>query len=356
MPSTEPPRPVQTRWEHGGFFEFPKDQAHRRSTPWGRSILYRTGTDALRGLLSTADQRGWRRLLVPTYYCQGVIEALRPLIQVDYFDDGPTRSRVDVDLDEGDVVLAVEYFGAPHHVVTQGGSIVVDRSHDPLARWDYDQPPEFAIASLRKTLPVPDGGALWSPAGRMLPQAQRLTAHHIDTASDMLQAMQLRRAYLDGEKIDKPAYLALKASAERRLFEGEPSRISDISSHLLEHLPIEQMRPRRDENRATFLELWPEDHPWLTLFDTPAFIILLAATPELRDALRSEVIAADVYPAVLWDLTPAPAVDEEDRFSRTMLAFHTDVRYGPHDMTNLVDRILRASARVDASDVGKPPR
>src|SRR5690625_5275017 len=96
MTSTEPPLPVERPWEQGGFFEFPKNHDHQRPSRWSGSILYRTGTDALRGLLSMAQQRGWRRLYVPTYYCQGVTGALRPFIEIEYFDDGPTGSRLDL--------------------------------------------------------------------------------------------------------------------------------------------------------------------------------------------------------------------------------------------------------------------
>jgi hypothetical protein len=40
--------------------------------------------------------------------------------------------------------------------------LVEDHSHDPFSPWAVGSSADYAFCSLRKTLPVPDGGLLWS--------------------------------------------------------------------------------------------------------------------------------------------------------------------------------------------------
>ncbi len=90
--------------------------------------------------------------------------------------------------------IAVEYFGLRSGLRVHGGDVLLDRSHDPGATHVYDRQPDFCFASLRKTLPVPDGGAVWSVLGRELPPEGITTAVHAHAFLEMLTGMAMKAA------------------------------------------------------------------------------------------------------------------------------------------------------------------
>ena len=65
----------------------------------------------------------------------------------------------------GDAVLAVNFFGAgtgtgwADQRAAADWLLVEDHSHDPFSPWAVGSNADFAFSSLRKTLPVPDGGS-----------------------------------------------------------------------------------------------------------------------------------------------------------------------------------------------------
>jgi hypothetical protein len=343
------------RWEHGGFFQLALPPGAPSWPHTGASVFYRSATDALRDLLDHAPGSPWARLHLPTYYCHDVTDVVRRTTEVSFYDDGPTREGVTLELEDDEVAVVVEYFGASHHVTARGGTLILDRTHDPFASWAYERVPDYAIASLRKTLPLPDGGMLWSPRGSPLPRAPGLTGQHRHHVVGELTAMALRSAFLAGADLDKQAYLSLHAAAEEQLGEGAISGMSDLSDGLLRMLPVAAMRTQRSANLAWFRERWTSPQPWLRAFDTPSYVILLTDGNARRDALRSALIARDVYPAVLWELRDVPAAPSERGFAERMLACHADFRYDAADMERFVAVLAAASADLDRPDPTREP-
>jgi len=85
--------PHLDRWELGSEFNWlPYPPTNSETAPWRKACrLYGTGRDALRALLLWgSDSHGWRRVLVPSYFCQDVIESLLSFgIEVSIYPDGP---------------------------------------------------------------------------------------------------------------------------------------------------------------------------------------------------------------------------------------------------------------------------
>src|ERR671922_295368 len=71
--------------------------------------------------------------------------------------------------------------------------VVEDHSHDPFSPWALGSEASYAFSSLRKTLPIPDGGILWSPRGLDLPPQPRGSA---DGSELKLAAMLVKGRYL----------------------------------------------------------------------------------------------------------------------------------------------------------------
>lgn len=103
------------------------------------SNLYASGRQAL---LDLAIARGWKRLWVPTYFCEESLECIfRAGIELCYYTITP-RSNPDkilslIDARDGDGLLIVNYFGLfdIHHVADVQCEIVEDHTHNLIGEW-----------------------------------------------------------------------------------------------------------------------------------------------------------------------------------------------------------------------------
>jgi hypothetical protein len=335
---------MSTRWEHGSDFHL-EQRTGELDAPWTEHphTLWGSGRDAMRGLLAWGrEHHGWQRVWVPSFYCQKVVAALaRELPVVSYVDSPEHPLRARLDADAHDVVIAVNLHGTrtSSGIVTRG-TVVEDHTHDPFGTWARESDAPWAVASLRKTLPLPDGGVLWSPRGEHGPAVRPLTDVHARAAADRLAGMVLKHDHLEGRDIDKSAFRACLVAGERAMASGVLSGISAFSAARLPTLPTAEWHAQRQQNIAAFADA----------FGSPSRVRLLpssfAATlvfdrPEHAAWVRESLIAARVYPAVLWSLA-SPVVDvpaEHRELSRRILTLHCDHRYTTADMHRVADTV-----------------
>lgn len=356
------------RWEHGSEFHAP---AYRTGNPgehpWeGQGRLYGSARAALRALLAHgAANLGWRRLHLPSYFCQDVVSAFKiPSIETRTYFAGPAGDERPTDLDAlgyGDVLLVVNFFGlrncAPYATAREiDVQVIEDHTHDPWSDWAATSRADWCVASLRKTLPIPDGAVLWSPAGLPLPAPPVLTEEHARTALDKWAGMGLKALYLAGAPVDKDAFRQMLTSAEERFGAGEPSALSPLAAALLPTLPIAALRKERSANfqvlsaaieGAAGIEVLHPRGSSACPFST----VLCFDSAERREFVRTRLIGACVYPAVLWQLDRpvlGPIPDEHLQFSQRMLSVHCDARYGEEDMCHVASLLRRFSGEFDA--------
>ena len=338
------------RWEHGSDLHLSRETGGLEA-PWtaGGATLWGSGRDALRALQRFGrKEEGWRRVLVPNFFCGEVVSALARELPVAFYGDapdGPLPARVDAE--RGDVLLVVNTFGGRDPSRVQTGAVVVeDHTHDPLSPWAFGTRADYAVASLRKTLPLPDGGVLWSPTGAPLPPEAVPTLAHRRAAGDRLLAMALKRAYLAGGSVEKGAFRARAVAGERAIGRGEISGITAASRARLPTLPGARWRERRARNLGAFrAALGPL--PGVRLLDAPFAATLLFDDPILRERVRSALLAASVYPAVLWPLEAgegAALPRDHVHLSRRLLSLHCDYRYDVDDMERVARMVRAASA------------
>lgn len=335
---------IDARWEQGSDFHWVdldapgSDDEDRRWLGALASIAHASGRGALRALV---EHGGWPRVWLPSYLCSELVAAVGERVRFYADDPGQAEGSAPADAVPGDAVVRINYFGLrrPHSAAdlrARGLCVIDDHTHDPCGPWARDSDADYCLASLRKSLPLPDGALSWSPIGHPLPAAPVPN----DAAAAKLPAMLLKALYLQGHPISKPRFRALAIAGEGRLAELADVGMSTVSTELLRCLPISRLRARRRENFRAFAErLDTRDVELLRPADpslAPFACVLRFANTDARERARASLIDARIYPAVLWPLDELP--DHAARFpdasalAERLLALHCDARYSAEDM------------------------
>jgi hypothetical protein len=272
-----------------------------------RFELFATGCGALSTLLRQLAP--WGRLHVPSFFCLGVAEALSAYVPITWYrhlPDGAGPRLETLHARPGDVVLAQNLFGHDHQEpwdawmrAHAGVTVVEDHSHDPFSDWARASTAPYAMASLRKTLPLPDGGLLWSPQGLDLP---RPTGPESPGAHLKLAAMLLKQAWLDGRAVPKDDFRALQHQGEQALL-GSAGPASTLTTTLLPLLDLAGLRALATRNAHALIAAVGEGSPdWrlLTGGPHPFRVQVLCASAPARDALLAHLADHGIFAPVHW--------------------------------------------------------
>jgi len=314
---------MSAAWEHGSDFHWVDAAGHSPSAaPWpGRG--FGNGRQAL---VAALRHLGASRVWVPDYYCLDVSHAvLDDGFEVRSYEHCPGREPNPFATEAGDVIVAVDFFGwgVPQLEVPPGVTVLEDRTHR------LRQDGQNWFASLRKTLPVPDGGWLML-AGQIDAAPRRL--EHVEAANHRLTGMLLKREYLAGRMPDKAAFREDSLAGERA-FSAQPSQPLALSVTVATGYDWTSWDERRRRNWDAFADNYA-GAPTLCGDSNSTFVVLKCPDNSTREALRAHLVSERIYPAVLWSLQGSRlSVSAEARdFSETMLALHCDGRYAPAEM------------------------
>lgn len=334
------------RWEYGGEFDWPQfpKQVQDPSLPSG-AVLFGSGRDAIRAVLEHGiTAHGWNRCFVPHYYCGDVLPAIKASgLRVAWYEDLPTRSSIlgVPDLSQRDVILLVNYFGlrgpaACSAVASSTIYTIEDHSHDLWGEWCRTSHAHYCIASLRKTLPLPGGGAAWSPRGCSLPPVPQLSVDRERATGHKLQAMLLKTLYISGHAVEKQCFRELQAAGEAAIGSGELSGTTTLVEAMLHLMPGKTWRRRRCENHELLAQA-VADLPSITILrpdpesDTCSLgLVMVFDDPVKRESVRQELIAKSVYSTVLWPIPRECPLDRclsAGELARRILLVPCDHRY-----------------------------
>ncbi|WP_436529137.1 hypothetical protein [Actinoplanes sp. HUAS TT8] len=276
-----------------------------------RRELFATGCGALRAALRLLPPGG--RLHVPSYFCMGVAEALaqdRPVAFYRQLPDGRGPRWETLRIRAGDVVLAQNLFGGDEQPpwnawirAHPGIPVIEDHSHDPFSIWAKNSIAAYVVSSLRKTLPLPDGGLLWSPTGRELPAPE---GPESPGAGQKLAAMLLKAGWLDGQPVPKETFRALQRRGEGELL-GSAGPASTVTRAVLPMLDVAGIRALSSRNAFALRDalLARTGNAGILGFhgseDVAPFRIqiVLPSTVE-RDGLLETLAANRIYAPVHW--------------------------------------------------------
>ena len=338
--------------------EFGSDFHYIDTYTSGRAHL----TDVYRGATLLADGRqcivalirqyGWKRIWMPDYFCYEVIDTIKEQtgIKVKFYEDSPLHEGQveNLPFKEGDVLLRMNFFGLREQRDNRKITcpVIEDHTHDPFGHWALYSDADWCISSIRKILPLPEGGMMWSPKGHNLDINLIASEENEKIAAIRLEGMEMKAAYLEGETVSKDDFRKKYTETEEWFDHSEPTLIDDRSKEFVsKQLDINLWQGAKRKNWVLLKSLVksdvckmlePEDDS-CTMFS----LVLYFDTKEIRDSVRKRLIESCVYPAILW-VVPDGASEAARDFSERMLSVHCDGRYKEEDIKKLASILNKA--------------
>ncbi len=286
------------------------------------------------------------RFWAPDYLCHSVGDAAARLgIPVEAYSDRPAMLKSDFPTPgDRDLVLIVHYFGLVNRAALAWLAGHAER------RWlvleDCVQAPysagageagDYAIISLRKWWPTPDGAALYS--------RQTLAAVDLANADEAFVSRRLAAQLLRAAGGSDATFLGWIRDAEALLGSSPPRHCSWIAEGLLGGGDLGAARARRRDNWFA-LERGVAAHAIMGL--APLFATLapdevplaypIRITGGRRDDLRSWLAGKGIYCPIHWSL-PESASAAAQHLAAEILSLPIDQRYGAGDMDAILECI-----------------
>jgi hypothetical protein len=297
-------------------------------------------------LLALVDWRKKRpasgRAWVPSYICESVINAVGAAgYDIAWYDDRPGEEPLDGFAPaRDDIVIVVHYFGFPNALLSEllerraetSYGIVEDCVQAPYTQ-GVGVEGDYAISSLRKWWPAPDGAAV---------HAKQEMSFSLAETDEEFVSTRLAAKLLRGAGQCESKYLSWVEQSEKSL-KPIPRKVSWLSSQLLEAVPKVAACARRRSNWSTLSEGLEAIGGLKPLFlDLPDHVVPLAfpitIEGRLRDQLRDHFRKQRIFCPVHWPFM-AGWPDKSRRLSEDILSLPIDQRYDEADM----ERILRVA-------------
>lgn len=332
--------------EWGSDFHYVTDNSIRNPNDedlfFQDAALFFSGRSALLALLKFGiSEKKWKKVYVPSYYCQEVYGFLENngIVLEKYSCNPVTKSAFSTveDLSEHAIIL-VNYFGfklpsdALKHITK-----IADITHDITVA--NTNGADYIFGSLRKELPVPVGGFV-KPAGDL--NVPDYTAEAEEVALEKLSGMMLKKKYLEGTFEHKSVFRALLSEAETSFeHSGTHGALPALAEAYIKGMKVSEIKKAKKNNLA-FIKTKIKASQYFDISGTANHdefgLVLLFRKPEIRNAFRQHLIKHAVYPVVLW---PGQHSEEDRRFENTLLMIHCDFRYSEEDMEYIAKIINR---------------
>lgn len=304
-----------------------------------------SGRSALYALLKQGIKNsGWTKVYIPSYYCQDVIENLSELnIQVIVFQSNPNNLILDYDFFEDvntSVFINVNYFGVLDFNVQVFKNIIVvdDLTHNIFAI--KNSTACYVFASLRKQLPVPLGGVLYSPNKFELPLGED-NSQADQAAEHKALGMFLKTEYLHNRFPNKDVFRSYYIMAEEQLTAlYKDYKLPVLAENILKVLNVERILRMKESNLKFALNHLKEYSNYIFSLDLNSLGLLLFFNSNLqRDFVRARLIEYKIYSSILW---PNQKTNEDIIYQNRFLFLHTDYRYTEEDII-YITTILKQS-------------
>jgi hypothetical protein len=281
---------------------------------------------------------------LPSYLCGVVIDAFVASGSCLHFysvcedlqisDDGWVAK-----VQTGDMVVFIDYFGFnawnPYgKQAKERGAWVVEDACQAMLNYRFSEYADYVIASPRKFIGVPDGGILFAQYGAALPSVH-LPPPPPEWWLDALKASQLR-AEFDRHGGDRQWFELFRTTDPNG--PTEPSRMSELSSLLLDHaIDYDGIATSRRRNFSQLSAALPEFAMFRELSDD-AVPLGFPVRVLNRDHVRRGLFECEIYPPVHWPILHI--VPEEfqasHRLAQNILTLPCDQRCSSEEIERLI--------------------
>lgn len=345
-------------WQVGSDFHAPDDSilgawATDELPPWagaGETVTY---VESGRQALTLVSRELWRRgrtdIWIPSYFCDSMLEPFtRGGWNVHFVDVSfglELQPPLLIPRPEASALLSLSYFGVPESSEwleglarwkKQGAVIISDETHRVLSRGL--KLADIRIASLRKMLPLPDGGTVVG-----LGHGNTLI-HECGVSPSELRwrAMTAKKAWLDGSGHPefRLGFQRAEREAEGRL---KPRPMSALAARLIGSFNWAEIIRRRTTNAALIAGRLASS-VYRPVDFRPALPLshLLITGPDLT-SLRAHLSSNRIFCPVHW---PRPkSVAESQGWPDQYLSVPIDQRYTEDDMERVAHAILDFNPR-----------
>jgi len=363
--------------EIGSDFHLPDRSAISAGSGAGRVLLSKgvvlcaSGRDALHAAILSLRLTPSDEVLLPSYLCEDVmIPFVERGVRVIFYG---VSSCLEADWEDirrkvcprTKALLLIHYFGfSQSSTITFMSqtypeiSLIEDCSHALLSRrdgaWLWGGA-DVSVASLRKLLPLPDGGLIARRPKCVsggAPVVFRRSLRHGLFVGCRVAAAGLKGLWLRYPFFPKRLFRRLFSWSEGLLSASpKPARMSCLSRRLLCSADLEAVIATRRRNYAYLLENLQADETVRPLFPHLEEGVCPLGFPVLatdRDGLAQALIRERIYPPVHWELPRS--VDRREfaeawSVSDRILTLPVDQRYTLEDMRRIVS-VLRSYREV----------
>lgn len=331
--------------ECGGRYPFDKDEDFKFE-------YYNTGRAAIESLLVFLKAQGHSKVWMPSFNCSSVREAAeRAGMEIKLFNVGRDLSfSLPEKVENGDIIYLVQYFGKVWDnsvydnldVVRSKGCVIIEditlsifsEKSGMVGVGDY------LIGSIRKWLPITDGGFIASRKG--LPNVTKSFAAN-DYTLYYFAAQVMKNEYLHNIKIDKQIFLDISNLGMKALFSDYTVReMSDISYRVIASTDFKEVAKRRNSNYDSLYSMLESVHQVRTLVkrENGMCPLGLIISVEDRDGLFKHLIANGVYCNIHWRPNESTAEFEDSSWlADHCITLPCDQRYGEREMIYIFETI-----------------
>ena len=313
----------------------------------------RSGRDALKAIAREFEPC---TALLPALACDSMVHPFELYgHKISYYKLNPDYS---IDKDslhigkERTLFLYMDYFGILsirdeelNRLKAEGNTIFIeDRTHDLIWERKRTFQPDYIMASLRKWIPIPDGGLLWGEISQPLGSDTTFSVTR-------LKAQCMRHQFLQcGDESIKTEFRKIFSTVSDMMDTDEPSAMSAYAYELAKKTDWEQIRKARKTNAEALITILAES-PYISFIQNKAGMsdLYVAFTVRNRDEIQRRLSAEGIFNTVIWPLTEEQKnVCSVTKYTEeNMLAAPCDQRYSVDDMKLIGNEIVRVIADVN---------
>lgn len=299
-----------------------------------------------------------RKAYLPSYCCHSMIQPfLDNDIEVIFYEVLIKENKLMIKVDpnvECDLFYTIQYFGFVDEqlddfirkIKQQGKLIVEDATHSLFTAKAFHTEADYVFASLRKWTGLPGGALVWSNETLYAPASK--TDSNKAYIEKREAAYRLKRRYIEGEPIEKKAFLTLFDEAEQMLDKDYRGYgCGQEIQEQIEHLDIAKIKKNRQENAAFLCEKLRFCKDIELLYkavkqDTCPVFVPIIVKKHQRDPLRAFLIQQNIYCPIHWTISPMHKLNVgTEALYKNTLSLVCDQRYEIEDMTSIVNAIIQ---------------